>query len=92
LDHAGWEIPASSDGRLAGFASRQMKLFRHSVGDGAVRTHLIVVSTPSLAFSPCLVEAEEPVGIQALRPEFAVQGLDEDVLPPEKWSSVRYGF
>jgi hypothetical protein len=37
----------------------------------------IQVSTPSLAFLPRLVEAEEPVGIQALGAELAVQALDE---------------
>ena len=35
---------------------------------------------PSLAVSPRLVEAEEPVGIQALGSELAVQGLDEGVV------------
>src|ERR1700687_2443855 len=50
------------------------------VADRAVRSHLVVVSTPSLAFSPCLVEAEEPVGVQALGSELAVQGLDEGVV------------
>ena len=45
-----------------------------------MRTDLVVVSTPSLAFSACLVEAEEPVGVQALGAELAVQALDEGVV------------
>ena len=45
-----------------------------------VRAHLVVVSTPSLAFSSRLVEAEEPVGVQALRTELAVQAFDEGVV------------
>ena len=57
-----------------------MKHDRHFVADGAVGSYLIVVSTPSLAFSPRLVEAEEPVGIQALGPELAVQALDEGIV------------
>jgi hypothetical protein len=36
------------------------------VANGAVRTHLIVVDRPSLAFSARLVEAEERVGVQAV--------------------------
>jgi transposase InsO family protein len=35
--------------------------------------NLIVVSTPSLAFSHRVVEAHEPVLVQALRPELAVE-------------------
>ena len=54
-----------------------MKHDGHFVADRAVRLHLVVVSTPSLAFSPCRVEAQEPVGIQALGPELALQALDE---------------
>src|SRR5258708_27913918 len=38
-----------------------------------------MISTPSLAFSPRLVEAEEPVGMEALGAELAVQRLDEGV-------------
>ena len=57
-----------------------MKHDGHFVADRAVRLHLVVVSTPSLAFSPCLVEAQEPVGVQALGSEFAVQTLDEGVV------------
>src|SRR5947209_5515508 len=59
---------------------RPMKHCRHLVADCAVRAHLIVVSTPSLAFSPRLVEAEEPVGVQALGPELAVQAFDEGII------------
>ena len=40
-------------------------------------THLVVVSAPSLAFSGSVVEAHEPVLVQTLRPELAVEGLDE---------------
>jgi hypothetical protein len=62
-----------------------MKHDGHFVADRAVRAHLIVVSTPSLAFSSCLVEAQEPVGVQALGPEFAVQALDEGVVGRFAW-------
>jgi len=43
-------------------------------------SHLIVVSTPSLAFSNRVVEAHEPVLVQAFRSELAVEGLDERVV------------
>jgi putative transposase len=57
-----------------------MKHCWHLVADRAVRSHLVVVSTPSLAFSACLVEAEEPIGVQALSPKLAVQAFDECVV------------
>src|SRR5580704_16020760 len=57
-----------------------MKRRRHLIADRAVRAHLVVVSTPSLAFPACLVEAQEPVGVQALRTELAVEALDEGII------------
>lgn len=45
--------------------------------DGATN---IQVSTPSLAFLARLVEAEEPVGVQAFGAELAVQAFDECVV------------
>jgi hypothetical protein len=43
-----------------------MKLARRFAAEGAMRTNVVIVSTPSLAFSPSFVEAQEPVGVQAL--------------------------
>ena len=40
------------------------------VADRAVRSHLVVVSTPSLAFSSRIVEAHEPMRVQTFRSEF----------------------
>ena len=57
-----------------------MKLYRRFVADRTVRTHLVVVSMPSLAFCARLVEAEEPVRVQALRSELAVERFDERVV------------
>ena len=68
-----------------------MKRRRYLVADRAVRSDRIVVSPPSLAFCTRLVEAEEPVGIQAFRPELAVEGFDEALsvgLPGRLKSSV----
>ena len=45
-----------------------------------MRTNLVVVSTPSLAFCARLVEAQEPVCVQAFDPELAVEGFDEGVV------------
>ena len=73
LDRAWPENSASSDGELAGGADREMKQCRHLVADRAMRPDRVVVSTPSLAFSACLVEAQEPVGVQAFGSELAVQ-------------------
>lgn len=41
---------------------------------------LVVVSTPFLHFRPCIVKTHEPVSVQALRPELAIEGLDEAVV------------
>jgi hypothetical protein len=45
-----------------------------------VRSHLVVVSTPSRAFLPRLVEAHEPVGVQTRVAELVIQALDEGVV------------
>ena len=45
-----------------------------------MRSLLVVVSTPSLAFSLRVVEAHEPVRVQAFGAELAVEGLDEGVV------------
>jgi hypothetical protein len=66
LDLAGSEIPASSAARLVGAAGPRMKLARRFAAEGAMRTNVVIVSTPSLAFSPSFVEAQETVGVQAL--------------------------
>src|SRR6516164_10056626 len=53
------------------------QLDRGFVADRAVRSLLVVVSTPSLAFSSRIVEAHEPMRVQTFRSEFAVERLDE---------------
>ena len=45
-----------------------------------MRSLLVVVSTPSLAFSARIVEAHEPMRVQAFRSEFAIERLDEGVV------------
>jgi hypothetical protein len=50
------------------------------VADRTVRTILIIILPPSLAFEPRVVETEEPVGVQALGPELAVEGRCEGVV------------
>src|ERR1700722_13834812 len=62
-----------------------MKLHRRSVADGTVWPYLVVVSTPSLAFSACVVEAHEPVGIQAFGAELAVERFDKGVVGRFAW-------
>lgn len=42
--------------------------------------HLIIVSPPTLAFSDRIVKAHEPVLVQTLRPELAVEAIDERVI------------
>jgi hypothetical protein len=57
-----------------------MKRRRHFIPDRAMRSDLVVVSTPSLAFSGRFVEGHEPVRIEALGAELAVQALDEGIV------------
>jgi hypothetical protein len=45
-----------------------------------VRSLLVIVSTPSLAFSSRIVEAHEPMRVQTFGSEFAVERLDEGVV------------
>src|SRR5438105_15406109 len=80
LDRFGLQNRASPGDGLAGIAGHSMKHCWHLVADRAVRSHLVVVSTPSLAFSACLVEAEEPIGVQALSSKLAVQAFDECIV------------
>jgi hypothetical protein len=58
---------------VAGMTGPPMKHCRHLIADRAVREHLVVVSTPSLAFSSRLVEVEEPVGVETLGAEFPIR-------------------
>jgi hypothetical protein len=57
-----------------------MKLSRSFDADRAVRTNVVIVSTPSLAFLPRLVEAQEPVRVQALSSELSVERLDVGIV------------
>ncbi len=46
---------------------------------------LVVVSTPSLAFSPRVVEGHEPVCVQTLRSELAVERFNEGIVGRLAW-------
>jgi len=63
-----------------GCAGAVHERYRHLVADGAVRTDLVVVSTPMLRLPPGVVKRQEPTGVQTLRPELAVERLDERVV------------
>lgn len=43
-------------------------------------TDPVVVSAPSLQLTPGIVKAHEPMRVQALRPELAVEAFDEGVI------------
>jgi len=45
-------------------------------------SHFVLVSSPSLAFSARVVEAHEPMLVQAFRPELAVEAFDERIVGP----------
>ena len=58
-----------------------MKRHRHLVANRTVWSNLIVVNTPSLAFTLSLVETEEPVRVQTLAAELAVEAFADGILP-----------
>src|SRR5260221_3676763 len=62
-----------------------MKLDRRFVADRTVWTHLVVVSTPSLAFCARLVERKEPIRVQTFGSELAVERFDEGVVGRFSW-------
>jgi hypothetical protein len=80
LDRPGGRLPALFGQRGPCAADRFHEARRRFVADPAMRPNLAVVSTPSLAFRPRVVEAHEPVRIQALRPELPVQARDQRVV------------
>jgi hypothetical protein len=55
------------------------------VADRAVAPLLVVVSTPSLACLPRVVEAHEPVCVQTFGAELAVKGFDEGIVRRLAW-------
>src|SRR6516164_3348208 len=80
LDHPRPENSASPGDRPAGITGRPVKHCRHLVADRAMRANLVLVSTPSLAFSPRLVEAEKPVSVQTFGSQLAVRAFNKCVV------------
>jgi len=57
-----------------------MQLFRHFLSERGVWPQLVVLSTPSHAFSTRFVEARKPVSVQTLGTELAIQGIDIGII------------
>ena len=57
-----------------------MQRYQGLVSDGAVWPNLIVVSTPSLHFLPCVVKTHESVRVQTFGSEPAVEAFNEAVV------------
>lgn len=53
---------------------------RDVVSDCAVGSVFLIVSTPILQLFAGICKAHEPVGVQTLRPQLAVERLDENPL------------
>ena len=70
------EILAHSGGPVAGMSGRPIKHRRNFDANCAVQAHLVVVSTPSLAFPPRFVETEEAINVERLGAELAAQAFD----------------
>ncbi len=71
-----WGLGSCRRGCRRAFQERNRRL----VADRAVGSDLVIVSTPSLHFFARVVKRHEPVGVQALRPELAVEAFDEGVI------------
>src|SRR5262249_49602842 len=63
-----------------GIASRSAKPVLFNDIDRWVLRCALVVPTPSLAFSPRIVEAHEPMCVQTFRSEFAIERFDESIV------------
>lgn len=58
---------------------------RRLVADRTVRSDLVIVSTPILHFHPGVVKAHEPMRVQALGAELAVEAFDKPVVGRLAW-------
>ena len=62
-----------------------MYVDRDVISDRAVRANLVVVLAPSLHLFAGIGKRHEPMGVQAFRPELAVERLDEAVVRRLSW-------
>lgn len=63
----------------AGCATRIYQPDRRLVADGPIRSDLVVVSAQRFQLFGRISKRQEPVGVQALSPEAAVEGFNEGV-------------
>jgi len=71
--------------RRAGYAGGSHEGSRGLVADCAVRPILVVVVAPILQLFAGVGKGHEPVSVQALRAQAAVEGLDESVVGRFTW-------
>ena len=79
LDRRKVEFPAFSRWRAGGAIGIEQR-DRHLVPDRPMRANLVVVSAPILHLFGRVGKRQEPVGVQALRPEATVEGFDVGVV------------
>lgn len=56
------------------------ELSRRQIAQGRVRTKVVVLSAPRFDLLPSVLERQEPMGVETLVPERAVERLDERVV------------
>ncbi len=56
------------------------------IPDRAVRSILVVVSTPSLQLFASILQRQEPVGVQAFAAQLAVERFDERIVCGLAWA------
>src|SRR4029079_11131491 len=66
--------------RRSGSADASEQRCRGSVADRAMGSYLVIVSTPTLKLFPGVRQRQEPMRVQALRAQSAVERLDEGIV------------
>lgn len=89
-------LPALGPGRTGKFGlglngESGGELGGRDIADRGVRPEMIVIDPPAFDLLPSVLERQEPVGIEALVPEAAVERLDERVVGRLAGTGVVHG-
>lgn len=67
------------------------ELGRRDIADRGVRPEMSVIDPPVLDLLPWVVERQEPVRVEALIPEAAIERFDERVVGRFAWPGIIHG-
>ena len=80
MDHPKREFSDSSAGDGPDATPGVMQQNRGYLSDSAVGSVLVVVPAPILQLLPGVFKAHEPMGVQAFRPQIAVERFDKGIV------------